>query len=352
MIEDIRSGSYRADYPAVQKTGLKEDGWLTGTDLVARILLTRRWPASVEAELARRHELHRNEHDIAMSPAALAEAMRAFDVMCPTVSDRIDASVIGAGGRAKILANYGAGVDHIDLDAARAAGIAVTNTPDVLTDATAELAVLLMLMASRRAGEGERELRAGQWSGWRPTHLTGRSMQGRVLGLIGYGRIAQETARRAQAALGVTLAYHSRRPLAAADNALGARYVASAAELVAQVDIVSLHCPGGAETHHLIDAAMLARMKPDAILINTARGSVVDEAALAEALVAGRIGGAGLDVYEREPGVHPALLAAPNTVLLPHLGSATIETREAMGRQAAINLEALLEGRERPNRVA
>ncbi len=284
-----------------------------------------------------------------MSQAALAQAMRDFDVVCPTVSDRIDAAVIGEAGRARVLANYGAGIDHIDLAAARAAGITVTNTPNVLTDATAELAVLLMLMVARRAGEGERELRAGGWAGWRPTHLIGRSMKGRTLGLIGYGRIARETARRAQAALGVELAYHSRRP--ATDDDLGARYVASAADLVAQVDIVSLHCPGGAETRHLIDAEMLARMKPDAVLINTARGSVVDEAALAAALVERRIGGAGLDVYEREPAVHPALLAAPNVVLLPHLGSATLETRKAMGQQAMLNLEALLEGREPPNRV-
>ncbi|ATE65869.1 2-hydroxyacid dehydrogenase [Rhizorhabdus dicambivorans] len=316
---------------------------------MARILLTRRWPASVEAELSARHEVHLNETDVPMSQAALAQAMRDFDVVCPTVSDRIDAAVIGEAGRARVLANYGAGIDHIDLAAARAAGITVTNTPNVLTDATAELAVLLMLMVARRAGEGERELRAGGWAGWRPTHLIGRSMKGRTLGLIGYGRIARETARRAQAALGVELAYHSRRP--ATDDDLGARYVASAADLVAQVDIVSLHCPGGAETRHLIDAEMLARMKPDAVLINTARGSVVDEAALAAALVERRIGGAGLDVYEREPAVHPALLAAPNVVLLPHLGSATLETRKAMGQQAMLNLEALLEGREPPNRV-
>ena len=318
---------------------------------MARIVLTRRWPHAVEAALASRHDVQLNEQDIPMSSAELAQAIQDFDVVCPTVTDRIDASVIGTGGRAKILANYGAGLDHIDLDAARAAGIAVTNTPDVLTDATAELAVLLMLMVCRRAGEGERELRAGKWVGWRPGHLVGRSMKGRVLGLIGYGRIAQETARRAQAALGVTLVYHSRRPIADADNLLDARYIASAADLVAEADIVSLHCPGGAETHHLIDAAMLGRMKSDAILINTARGSVVDEAALAQALVDGRIGGAGLDVYEREPQVHPMLLDAPNVVLLPHMGSATTETREAMGRQAVINLEALLDGRDPPNRV-
>lgn len=319
---------------------------------MARILLTRRWPEAVEEELAARHELHRNESDRPMSRQQLAEAIRTFDVVCPTVSDRIDAEVIGRGGCARILANYGAGIEHIDLAAARAAGIAVTNTPDVLTDATAELAVLLMLMVARRAGEGERELRSGGWTGWRPTHLLGRSMQGRTLGLIGYGRIAQETARRARAALGVRLAYHSRRPVDPASDPLGARYCASVADLVAEADIVSLHCPGGVETHHLIDAAMLARMKPDAVLINTARGTVVDEAALADALTRGRIGGAGLDVFQGEPAVNPLLLAAPNLVLLPHLGSATIETREAMGRQAVLNLEALLDGREPPNRVA
>lgn len=300
--------------------------------------------------MAARHDLHLNERDAPMSQAELAEAMAAFDVLCPTVSDRIDASVIGAANRrVRLIANYGAGVDHIDLAAARAADVAVTNTPDVLTDATAELALVLMLMVSRRAGEGERELRAGRWTGWGPTHLTGRSLQRRTLGLIGYGRIARETARRARAALGVELIYHSRRPVT--DDDLGARYVASAAELVAEADIISLHCPGGAETRHLIDAAMIERMKPNAVVINTARGSVVDEAALAAALAAGRIGGAGLDVYEREPAVHPALLDAPNVVLLPHLGSATLETREAMGRQAVLNLEAFLEGRDPPNRV-
>ncbi|KQX23506.1 MULTISPECIES: 2-hydroxyacid dehydrogenase [unclassified Sphingomonas] len=318
---------------------------------MARILLTRRWPRAVEDELAARHDLHRNDSDRPMSQQALAEAVRAFDVICPTVSDRIDAAVIGQGGGARMLANFGAGVDHIDLAAARAAGMIVTNTPDVLTEATAELAVLLMLMVSRRAGEGERELRSGEWTGWRPTHLLGRSMHGRTLGLIGYGRIAQETARRAQAALGVQLAYYSRRALDPAHDPLGARYCRSAEELVAGADIVSLHCPGGAATHHLIDAAMLRRMKPDAVLINTARGSVVDEAALAQALTEGRIGGAGLDVYQGEPAVDPRLLAAPNLVLLPHLGSATVETREAMGCAAVNNLEAVLDGREPPDRV-
>ena len=313
---------------------------------MARILLTRRWPKSIEASLAVQHEVHLNETDTPMSQGDLAAAIAKFDIVCPAVSDRIDADVIGSGGRVRIIANYGAGVDHIDLSAAKAAGIVVSNTPDVLTEATAELPLLLMMMVSRRASEGERELRSGDWSGWRPTHLTGRSLRGKVLGLIGYGRIARATARIARAALGVETIYHSRR--AAPNDEIGARYIGTVTDLVAEADIVSLHCPGGTETRHLIDAAMIARMKPGALLINTARGSVVDEVALAAALVARKIGGASLDVYEHEPAVHPSLLEAPNVVLLPHLGSATLEAREAMGRQVVLNLEALLEGREPP----
>lgn len=318
---------------------------------MARILLTRRWPSAVEAELAARHDVQLNETDRPMSQAALAEAMRSFDVLCPTVSDRIDGAVIGEAPRARIIANYGAGVDHIDLDAACRAAVTVTNTPDVLTDATAELSLLLMMMVARRVGEGERELRSGGWAGWRPTHLLGRSLNGRVLGLIGYGRIARETARLARAALGVELIYHSRRPADPASDDLGARYVATVAQLVAEADIISLHCPGGAETRHLIDADMLTRMKTGAILINTARGSVIDEAALADALTRGLIAGAGLDVYAEEPAVHSALLSARNIVLLPHLGSATLETREAMGRRAILNLQAFFDGCVPPDRV-
>jgi lactate dehydrogenase-like 2-hydroxyacid dehydrogenase len=318
-----------------------------------RLLVTRRLPEAVEAYLSERFEADLNADDVPLSRAALAEAMTRYDAICPTITDRIDAELLSApGATVKILGNFGAGFEHIDLAAAKRAGIAVSNTPDALTDTTADLAILLMLMAARRAGEGERELRDGRWTGWRPTHLIGQGVGGKTLGLVGFGRIAQATAKRARA-FGMRIRYFSRTR---ASETIEAACDASPAEtlqaLAAEADILSLHVPGGAATRHLIDAPLLARMKPHAILINTARGPVVDEAALADALAEGRIGAAGLDVYEQEPAVHPTLLTCERAVLLPHLGSATIETRTAMGMQAAANLEAFFEGREPPNRVA
>jgi len=319
----------------------------------SKVLISRRWPAAVEAHLREHYDLTVDADDRPLDRNALCRAMTTFDAICPTVSDRIDAEIIATpNSTVRLLANYGVGVDHIDLNAARAAGIAVTNTPDVLTDATAELAILLMLMASRRASEGERELRSGQWHGWRPTHLMGQGLAGKHLGLVGFGRIARATAQRAQA-LGLRVSCHIRRLVAAEDAvALGITCYTSLEELVRDVDILSLHCPGGAATHHLVNAALLARMKPSAILINTARGTVVDETALAAALRANRIAAAGLDVYEREPKVTPALLDLPNVVLLPHLGSATVETRTAMGMRVATNLAHFFTGKEPPDRVA
>lgn len=315
-----------------------------------KILISRRWPAAVEQRLAARYDVTLNESDVPLTIDQLRAAMGEYDALCPTVSDKVPAQVLSApGARVKIIANYGAGFEHIDLAAAKAAGLVVTNTPDVLTDATAELAVLLILMTSRRAGEGERELRAGQWAGWRPTHLLGQSLAGKILGLIGYGRIARATARRAKAALGMEIAYYSRRRAADED---GATYYDSLETLAAASDVLSLHTPGGPETHHLVDAALLARMKPTALLINTARGSVIDEAELAKALTDGVIAGAGLDVYQGEPQVNPLLLAAPNAVLLPHLGSATLETRTAMGMKAADNLDAFFDGKPPLDRIA
>ncbi|WP_145204832.1 2-hydroxyacid dehydrogenase [Sphingobium sp. B2] len=312
-----------------------------------RILVTRKWPEPVEALIAQRYDATFNDSDVALTSAQLAAAMRDFDAICPTITDRLDASILGvAGRRVQIIANYGAGVDHIDLAAGRAAGIVVTNTPGVLTDATADIAITLMLMTTRRAGEGERELRAGQWTGWRPTHLLGTSLRGKTLGLVGFGRIAQAMAERARFGFGMNIVYFSRRPGAQEDEQrLGARFVPSLVDLVAQSDVVSLHIPGGAETRNIIDAAIFAHMAPHAILINTARGDVVDEGALIDALEAGRIGGAGLDVFAGEPQVSQRLRDAPNTVLLPHLGSATRETREAMGMRALANLDDWREGR-------
>lgn len=313
------------------------------------ILVTRTLPPAVEDRLAVMGQILRPDGTDA---AALASAATHADILLPTITDRIDASILVPSGRLRLVANFGAGVEHVDLEAARAAGIPVTNTPDALTEATAEIALMLMLMAARRAGEGERLVRAGAWSGWAPTALMGQTLAGKVLGLVGFGRIARATARRARA-FGMEIAWFGRTPPPAEVAAdLGARRVESLVDLAAQADVLSLHLPGGPDTHHLVNAGLLAAMKPTAILINTARGSVVDENALAQALRSGRIAAAGLDVYEREPEVHPALLACENAVLLPHLGSATLETRTAMGLQALDNIAAFLAGDPLPNRVA
>lgn len=306
-----------------------------------KILLTRRWPEAVEARLAASYEVTHNDTDAPLSETELAQAMRTHDALCPTVTDRVTRAVLAADGRrARIIANYGAGFEHIDLAAARELGIAVSNTPDVLTEATADIAMTLLLMASRRAGEGERELRGGGWTGWRPTHLVGQSLSGKLLGLVGFGRIARATAKRAEA-FGMRIAYHSRRP---APDMPAEAYFADLGALAEQADMLSLHAPGGAETRHMVDAALLARMPAHAVLVNTGRGSLIDEAALAQALAERRIAAAGLDVYEAEPHVHPALLALPNVVLLPHLGSATIEARTAMGMKVADNLDRFFAG--------
>ncbi len=319
-----------------------------------RILLTRRWTREVEKYLAARFDVTLNTQDVPLDADALRAAMREYDALCPTVTDRIDANVLDvADRRVRLIGNFGVGFNHIDVATAQRLGIRISNTPDVLTGATADLAILLLLMATRRAGEGERELRAGKWTGWRPTHMMGQGLEGKLLGLVGFGRIAQATARKAHAAFGMRIAYHGRRRAAAdIEQQTQAQFYASLDELAAEADVLSLHCPGGAETFHLIDAARLARMKPAAVLINTARGTVVDEAALVQALQQRRIAAAGLDVYEEEPRVHPGLLELENVVLLPHLGSATQETRTAMGMRVAHNLEAFFAGQPLRDPVA
>lgn len=318
-----------------------------------RVLVTRRWPEPVERALQERFEVVLSDSDRPLSPAELAQAMGEFDVLCPTVSDRIDAAVIAGGDRVKLIANYGVGFDHIDLGAAKAKAIAVSNTPGVLTDATADIAMTLLLMAARRAGEGERELRARQWTGWRPTHLIGSGLKGKVLGLVGMGRIAIATARRAHHGFGMRVAYYGRRecdPAVAAE--LEAEFFPDLTALLGSSDFVSLHVPGGAETANLIDAEALAAMKPGSYLINTARGGVVDHDALAQVLRTGHLAGAGLDVYPQEPKVPQALLGLENVVLLPHLGSANFETRIAMGMKALANVEAFARGEPLPDRIA
>jgi lactate dehydrogenase-like 2-hydroxyacid dehydrogenase len=318
-----------------------------------RVLVTRRWPEEVERALQERFEVVLNDADRALTGAELAHAMGEFDAICPTVSDKIDAEVLAGGDRVKLIANYGVGFDHIDVAAAKAKGIAVTNTPGVLTDATADIALTLLLMAARRAGQAERELRAGRWRGWRPTHLIGSSLKDKVLGLVGMGRIAVATARRAKHGFGMRIAYYARREAdPAIAEELGATFHPRLTGLLGASDFVSLHVPGGAETANMIDAAALAAMKPGSYLINTARGGIVDHDALAEALRSGHLAGAGLDVYPNEPQVPEALLDLENAVLLPHLGSANIETRIAMGMKALANIEAFARGGPLPDRIA
>jgi len=313
-----------------------------------RILLTARWPDAVEAALAERFQVAFNRDDHPFDRDELRQALRDYDAVCPTVVDPLDAGVLGVEPRrCRLLANFGVGLDHIDLEAARRHGIAVTNTPGVLTDCTADLAMTLLLMAARRAGEGERQVRAGAWRGWRPTHLLGTKVSGKTLGIVGMGRIGRAVARRAHHGFGMRILYHHPRPLAAAEG----EYCPDLDTMLPRCDFVSLHCPGGQRNRHLFDAARLARMKPGSFLVNTARGDVVDTDALVDALDRGPLRGAALDVYENEPAVDPRLRRREDVVLLPHLGSATIETREAMGFRVLENLEAFFAGREPPDRV-
>ncbi len=309
------------------------------------MVVTRRIPAPVEEDLSLRYDARLNREDRALSAAELQAALRTADGLLCTVTDLLTADVLCAEPlRTRILANFGVGYNNIDIEAARARGLRVTNTPDVLTDDTADLAITLLLMIARRAGEGERQVRSGAWTGWRPTHMLGTRVRGKTLGLVGMGRIARAVAQRARQGLGMRIIFFDPYVAAADAAALGAEARESLEALLKEADFVSLHCPATPETRHLIDSVRLARMKPTAFLVNTARGDVVDEAALAEALRAGTIAGAGLDVYEQEPRVTPALLEMENVVLLPHLGSATRETREAMGRRAVENLDRFFAG--------
>ncbi|MFD0858861.1 2-hydroxyacid dehydrogenase [Roseovarius aquimarinus] len=318
-----------------------------------RVLVTRRWPDAVEARLAEEFDAVFSEHDRPLDTGAFREAFRDFDAVLPTVTDRIDAGALDVDApRCRILANYGVGFSHIDIPAASARGMVVTNTPDVLSECTADLAMTLLLMAARRAGEGERELRAGAWTGWRPTHLVGTRVSGKTLGIVGFGRIGQEMARRAHFGFGMDIVVHNRSRIAPETLArFGARQAESLDDLLPRCDFVSLHCPGGAENRHLIDARRLALMRPGAFLVNTARGEVIAERDLAEALTRKTIAGAALDVFDGEPAIAPELLACEGLVMLPHLGSATAETRNDMGFRVLDNLRAFFEGRPPPDRV-
>jgi glyoxylate reductase len=313
-----------------------------------RIVVTRRWPEAVEGVLAERFDAVLNRSDEAMSAEDLQNALRSADAVLATVTDRFDARVFDVGQlRTRIIGNFGTGYTHIDLASARKLGIAVTSTPDVLSECTADLTVMLMLMAARRAVEGERELRTGAWTGWSPTHLLGTKLAGKMLGIVGFGRVGQEVARRAALGFGMRVLACSRSPIAPGLlKQSGAVECHSLEALLGQSDFVSLHCPGGAANRHLIDARRLNQMKPTAILVNTSHGDLVDMHALIQAQWFETIGGVALDVYEDEPAIPAELLACERTVLLPHMGSATRETREAMGLRVARNLEDFFSGRQ------
>lgn len=319
-----------------------------------RVLVTRRWPRAVERRMEEVFDLDLNTSDRPLTEADLRDAMGRYDAILPTVTDRLPATVFDASPpRTRILANYGVGFSHIDTEAAKARGITVTNTPDVLSECTADIAMTLLLMVARRAGEGERELREGRWTGWRPTHMIGTKVSGATLGIIGFGRIGQAMAQRAHFGFGMRIIVQNRSVVPADVLArYSAVQVPTVEDLLPQCDFVSLHCPGGKANRHLINSRRLDLMRPGAFLINTARGEVVDEHALAQALWFGTIGGAGLDVFEREPRIPEELLGADNLVLLPHLGSATRETREAMGFRVLENLTDFFAGRPPRDRVA
>jgi len=318
------------------------------------VVVTRRLPGPVEEQAAREFDARLNADDHPFSATELADALRTADALLPTVTDRLTAQVLGAEPlKARIIANYGVGFNHIDTGAAKARGLVVTNTPDVLTDDTADDAMLLMLMVARRAGEGERQVRAGAWTGWGPTHMLGTRVSGKTLGLIGLGRIGRAVAHRARHGFGMRVIFHDPYPPAPAVVAeLGAEPRASVDEVLREADFVSLHSPATPETRHLMDARRLGLMKRGAFLINNARGDIVDEAALVAALKRGTIAGAGLDVFEREPAVSPELLQMEHVVLLPHLGSATHESRVAMGLRALDNLKTFFAGAPPHDRVA
>ncbi|MFC0202212.1 2-hydroxyacid dehydrogenase [Paracoccus rhizosphaerae] len=318
-----------------------------------RVLVTRRWPAAVEARLSEIFDAQLNLGDKPLLPEEFRTAIREYDAILPTVTDKIGAPALECDKpQTRILANYGVGYSHIDLNRVAEHGIVVTNTPDVLSECTADLAMTLLLMVARRAGEGERELRAGQWTGWRPTHLVGTKVSGKTLGIVGYGRIGQQMARRAHHGFGMKILAYNRSPVAPDVLAqCQATQVPDLDDMLPDCDFVSLHCPGGAGNRHLINAARLARMRSDAFLINTARGEVIDEAALLHALWFDTIGGAALDVFDGEPAVNPQLLESDRLVMLPHLGSATREAREAMGFRVIDNLQDFFAGREPRDRV-
>jgi glyoxylate reductase len=317
-----------------------------------RVIVTRHLVPEVEARMRELFDVVLNEADVPLTREQLAAAMQDCDVLVPTVTDKIDAELIaGASPRLGLIANFGAGTEHIDLAAAAARKILVTNTPGVFTDDTADLAMAMIIGVPRRVREGTALVRRGEWTGWTPSGLLGRKLAGKVLGIIGMGRIGQAVAHRARA-FGLEIAYTNRKQLPEAlERMLGARYVGDVDVLMGEADILTLHCPLTEETRHLVDARRIALMKPGSSIINTARGELIDQEALIAALEAGQLAGAGLDVYPDEPHVDPRLIAHPNVMTLPHIGSATAEGREDSGHKVIANIRMWADGHRPPDQV-
>ncbi len=316
------------------------------------VVVTRRLPDPVETRMSELFNVKLREDDVPLSKDALVSAMKEADVLVPAITDSIDAAMLAqAGEKLKLIANYGAGVDHIDVATARQRGILVSNTPDVMTDDTADMTLALILGVTRRVAEGMRMAQSGEWKGWAPTAMLGGRIAGRRLGILGMGRIGQAVARRA-AAFGMQVHYHNRKQLRPEiEDALDATYWDSLDQMASRVDILSINCPHTPSTFHLMNARRLKLMKPGAVIVNTSRGEVIDENALTRMLRAGELAGAGLDVFERGHEINPRLKELPNVILLPHMGSATTEGRIEMGEKVLINIKTFADGHRPPDLV-
>ncbi len=322
------------------------------SDKRLKVIVTRRLPDAVELRLKELFDTELNQADIAFTSEQLVDAVKRADVLVSTVTDQVDGRVLAqAGEQLRMIAQFGAGVDNIDVQSAVQRGITVTNTPGVLTDDTADVTMALILAVPRRLHEGIELMDAGKFDGWAPTWMMGRRLAGKRLGIIGMGRIGQAVARRAKA-FGLQIHYHNRKKVSRpVEEELEATHWESLDQMLSRMDIVSVNCPHTPATFHLLNSRRLDLMKPDAFIVNTARGEVIDEAALARAIKSGKIAGAGLDVFEREPAVNPDLVGLPNVILLPHMGSATVEGRNEMGEKVIINIKTFADGHRPPDRV-
>ena len=317
-----------------------------------KVVLTRRLPEPVETRLKELFDVTLRNHDTPMSRAELVDAIKTCDVLVPTITDKIDAGLLGqAGANLKLIANFGAGIDHIDVETARQRGILVSNTPDVVTEDTADMAMALLMAVVRKIPQGLQAMQSGEWTGWSPTAYLGGRLGGRRLGILGMGRIGQAVARRASA-FGMQIHYHNRRRLRPEiEDTLGATYWESLDQMVARMDILSINCPHTPSTFHLMNARRLRLLKPSAVIVNTSRGEVIDENALTRMLRANELAGAGLDVYEHGTDINPRLRELENIVLLPHMGSATLEGRVEMGEKVIINIKTFADGHRPPDMV-